>query len=86
MDNIRYGSLMPQMKVMKQRIVRADEFIRKMENYYTEVKRGSPVTGARQLISFARALLADPRILIWMRQPPVLYPNEILVQKGLERC
>jgi ABC-type multidrug transport system fused ATPase/permease subunit len=49
------------------RDVGAHEFIEKMENGYdTEVQeRGVSISvGQRQLISFARALLADPKILI----------------------
>lgn len=47
--------------------VGADPFIRKLENgYYTEVREGGALlsAGQKQLIAFARALLADPRILI----------------------
>jgi ATP-binding cassette, subfamily B, bacterial len=49
------------------RTVGADEFIRRLENgYETQVgERGTRLSlGQRQLIAFARALLADPRILI----------------------
>jgi ATP-binding cassette subfamily B multidrug efflux pump len=66
MDNIRYGRLdATDEEVMEAaRVVHADGFIREMEKgYYTEVnERGSRLSqGQRQLISFARALLADPQ-------------------------
>ena len=45
----------------------ADEFISKLENgYHSQVGEGGSALsiGERQLVSFARALLANPRILI----------------------
>ncbi len=69
MDNIRYGKLdaTDEEVIAASKAVRAHEFVSEMENgYYSEVnERGSRLsTGQRQLISFARALLKDPRILI----------------------
>lgn len=69
MDNIRYGRLdaTDEEVVAAAKTVCAHDFIQTLENgYYTEVnERGSRLSvGQRQLISFARALLADPKILI----------------------
>ncbi len=91
MDNIRYGRLdASDEEVMEAaRVVHADGFIREMERgYQTEVnERGSRLSqGQRQLISFARALLADPRILILDEATSSIdTETEILVQKGLEQ-
>lgn len=91
MDNIRYGRLnATDEEVMEAaRLVHADGFIREMEKgYYTEVnERGSRLSqGQRQLISFARTLLADPRILILDEATSSIdTKTEILVQKGLEQ-
>lgn len=68
-DNIRFGRLdATDAEVeMAAKAVHAHEFIAAMPNGYdTEVEeRGNILSmGQRQLISFARALLADPRILI----------------------
>ena len=69
LDNIRYGRLDATEDDIREaaRIVRADEFIREMpQGYQTAVnERGSRLSqGQRQLISFARTILSDPRILI----------------------
>ena len=68
-DNIRFGrpGAIAEEIVAAAEAVGADEFIVKMPQAYdTEVEEGGAVlsVGQRQLISFARALLADPRILI----------------------
>jgi len=69
LDNIKYGKLDATMEEVIQacETVRADEFIAEMEEGYdTEVnERGSALSaGQRQLVSFARTLLSDPKILI----------------------
>lgn len=68
-DNIRYGRLdaTEEEVISAAKIVGADEFISIIpRGYQTEVgEEGINLSvGQRQIISFARALLADPRILI----------------------
>lgn len=89
MDNIRYGKLdATDEEVMNAaKVVNAHDFISEMEKgYHTEVnERGSRLSqGQKQLISFARALLADPRILILDEATSSIdTQTEILVQEGL---
>lgn len=69
LDNIRYGNLnaTEEQVIEAAKAVRAHEFIINLKDgYNTQVnERGSRLSvGQRQLISFARALLADPKILI----------------------
>jgi ABC-type multidrug transport system fused ATPase/permease subunit len=65
----------------------ADEFIASLPaRYDTDVrKRGGRLSaGQRQLVSFARAFLADPRVLILDEATSSLdLPSERLVQRGL---
>ncbi|NLD84190.1 MAG: ATP-binding cassette domain-containing protein, partial [Clostridiales bacterium] len=68
-DNIRYARLDATDEEVEQaaRMVNAESFILKMEKGYdTDVGEGGSrlSTGEKQLISFARALLADPRIFV----------------------
>jgi ATP-binding cassette subfamily B protein/subfamily B ATP-binding cassette protein MsbA len=68
-ENIRYGSLDAPDSAVEDaaRAVGAHEFIMALDDGYdTKVGEGGAILsgGQRQLISFARALLADPRILI----------------------
>ncbi len=69
------------------RAVGADEFIAALpDGYDTDVnKRGGRVSaGQRQLLSFARAFLADPAVLILDEATASLdIPSERLVQEGL---
>lgn len=69
MENIRFGKpdATDEEVIHAAEAVGAGAFIEKLDNgYETEVEeRGNVLSvGERQLISFARALLADPRILI----------------------
>jgi ATP-binding cassette subfamily B protein len=68
-ENIRYGRLSATDAEVENaaRIVHADRIIDKLEKGFdTEVGEGGDrlSTGEKQLISFARAVLADPRIFI----------------------
>ena len=69
MDNIKYGKLDATEEEVKAacKIVGADEFIEQLANgYHTVVnERGSGLSqGQKQLIAFARTILADPKILV----------------------
>ncbi|MEG0767350.1 MAG: ABC transporter ATP-binding protein, partial [Clostridia bacterium] len=91
LDNIRYGRLdATDEEVMEAaKAVHAHEFIVQMAHgYQTEVnERGSSLSaGQKQLISFARALLNDPRILILDEATSSIDTHtEQLIQKALER-
>jgi ATP-binding cassette, subfamily B, multidrug efflux pump len=90
-ENIRYGKLdaTDEEIIEAAKAVNAHEFILSLENGYdTEVnERGSRLSlGQRQLISFARALLANPRILILDEATSNIdTQTEIIVQKGIEK-
>lgn len=91
MDNIRYGNsdATDEQVVEAAKIVRAHDFIIELEDgYQTQVnERGTRLSvGQRQLISFARALLADPKILILDEATSSIdTETEILLQEGLGR-
>jgi len=91
MDNIRYSRLdaTDEEVIEAAKAVRAHEFIMEMEDgYQTEVnERGSRLSvGQRQLISFARALLADPKILILDEATSSIdTKTELALQEGLNR-
>lgn len=91
MDNIRYGNMeaSDEKVIEAAKIVRAHDFIVGLEDgYNTQVnERGTRLSvGQRQLISFARALLADPRILILDEATSSIdTETEILLQEGLKK-
>ena len=69
MENIRYGRLdaTDEEVIAAARAVHADQVVEKMElGYQSDVGEGGDrlSTGEKQLISFARAVLADPRIFV----------------------
>ena len=89
-DNIALGKpdATPDEIVAAAKAVGAHEFIEGLPNGYdTDVnKRGGRVSaGQRQLISFARAFLADPAVLILDEATSSLdIPSERMVQEGLQ--
>ena len=90
-DNIRYGRLAATDEEVEEaaRAVGAhDLIVRLPDGYQTPIReRGRNLSvGQRQLISFARALLADPRILILDEATANIDTfTELLVQHGLRR-
>ncbi len=91
MDNIRYGRLdaTEEEVIETAKAVGAHEFIEEMpRGYHTEVREGGGrlSTGQKQLVSFARALIADPRILVLDEATSSVDPHtELIIQEGLKR-
>jgi ABC-type multidrug transport system fused ATPase/permease subunit len=88
-ENIRYGrpdATLAQIKEVS-RIAHADEFIEGFEKQYDTVvgERGVKLSGGqRQRIAIARAILADPRILVLDEATSSLdSESEALIQDGL---
>ena len=89
-DNIRYGKLDATEEEIRAaaKTVCADEFIMGLENgYKTEMyEGGSQLSGGqRQLVSFARTLISDPKILILDEATSsVDTRTEIQIQKAMD--
>ena len=89
LENIRYGRLNATDEEIQQaaRVVGAHELIERLpQGYNTPIReRGRNLSvGQRQLISFARALLANPRILILDEATANIDTfTELIVQEGL---
>ena len=89
MENIRYGRLdaTDEEVIAAAKAVHADQVVEKMDlGYQSDVGEGGDrlSTGEKQLISFARALLADPKILILDEATSSIdTETEIILQKGL---
>ncbi|BCA84856.1 multidrug ABC transporter ATP-binding protein [Enterococcus saigonensis] len=90
-ENIRYGKLDATKEeiIAAAKVVRAHDFIKDLKDGYETVveERGSTLSaGQRQLISFARALLADPKILILDEATSSIdTKTEELLQAGLQQ-
>ncbi|MFG0252327.1 MAG: ABC transporter ATP-binding protein [Phycisphaerales bacterium JB038] len=90
-ENIRYGRLdaSDEEIVEAAKVARAHEFISDLEDGYdTEVGEGGGQlsTGQKQLVSLARAVLADPQIFVMDEATSsVDTETERLIQEGIER-
>jgi ABC-type multidrug transport system fused ATPase/permease subunit len=90
-DNIRYGRLEASDEEVEKaaRAVGAHDFIARLEQGYETIlhERGQNLSvGQRQLISFARAVLAEPRILILDEATAnVDTRTEVVIQRALKR-
>jgi len=91
MENIRYGKLdaTDEEVIEAAKAVEAHDFIMKFENgYQTECGEGGSrlSVGQKQLISFARAILANPRILVLDEATSsVDTETEKLIQTAIEK-
>lgn len=90
-ENIRYGKLdaTEEEVIEAAKITRAHDFIKDLpRGYNTRVQeKGSTLSvGQRQLISFARTLLSNPKVLILDEATSSIdTQTEVLLQEGLDR-
>jgi len=90
-ENIRYSrpEASDNTVIQAAKAVGAHDFIERLpEGYDTIIREGATnlSIGQRQLISFARALLADPRILIMDEATSSVDPyTELLIRRALEK-
>ncbi len=90
-ENIRYGRLDATDEEIREAatLVNAHDFIMKLEDgYETKIGEGGArlSTGERQLISFARALLANPQIFVMDEATSSIdTETEKLIQDGMQR-
>jgi ATP-binding cassette subfamily B protein len=90
-DNIAYGMLeASELDIIRAaKLVNAHDFIMKFENgYETEVGEGGAKlsTGEKQLISFARAILANPKLFILDEATSsVDTETELIVQEAIQK-
>ncbi|MDE7263285.1 MAG: ABC transporter ATP-binding protein/permease [Anaeroplasmataceae bacterium] len=91
MENVRYGKLDASDEEIMQALktVAADEFIAKLDDGYQAFvgESGSKLSvGERQLISFARAIVADPKILVLDEATSSIdTQTESMIQKAVEQ-
>ncbi len=91
MDNIRYGRLdaTDQEIIEAAKLANADDFIRRLpQGYQTELSEqaGNLSQGQRQLLSIARAIIADPSILVLDEATSsVDTRTEMQIQEALQR-
>jgi ABC-type multidrug transport system fused ATPase/permease subunit len=91
LENIRYGKpeATDEEVIQASKAVNADKFIANLpEAYNTKIEEGSSniSIGQRQLISFARTLLTNPRILILDEATSSVDPyTELYIQDALKR-
>ena len=90
LDNIRYGRLdaTDEECIAAAKLANADSFIRRLPNGYQTVLSGDGANlsqGQRQLLSIARAAVADPPVLILDEATSSIDTRtEALVQKGMD--
>ncbi len=91
LENVRYGKLDATEEEIKNALktVAADEFIAKLDDGYQALvgESGSKLSvGERQLISFARAIVADPKILVLDEATSSIdTQTESMIQRAVER-